>query len=120
LCNNFFVAGGQIQTNEGSDGVEKEIINPNGTWQSIQKWGKNEELHDDQQTAFEILAATYVLTFSDEAIIDTTNSETSNAFDVRVKGLLQLARKSEDIKKLLCMFITGPAGAGKCKQRREV
>jgi hypothetical protein len=65
--------------------------------------------------AFEILAATYVLMFSDEAIIDATNSETSNAFDVRVKGLLQLARKSEVIEKPLCMFITGPAGAGKCK-----
>ncbi len=60
--------------------------------------------------AFEILAATYVLTFSDKAIIDATNSETSNAFDVRVKGLLQLARKSEDIGKPLCMFITGHAG----------
>jgi pantothenate kinase-related protein Tda10 len=32
-----------------------------------------------------------------------------------VKGLLQLARKSEDNEKPLCMFITGPAGAGKCK-----
>jgi hypothetical protein len=72
-------------------------------------------LDDDQQMAFEILAATYVLTFSDEAIIDTTDSETSNAFDVRVKGLLHLARKSEDIEKPLCMFITGPACAGKCK-----
>jgi pantothenate kinase-related protein Tda10 len=95
--------------------MKKEIINANGTWQSIQKWGKNEVLDDDQQTAFEILAATYVLMFSDQAIIDTTNSETLNAFNVRVKGLLQLARKSEDIEKPLCMFITGPAGAGKCK-----
>jgi hypothetical protein len=67
-------------------------------------------LGNDQQTAFEILAATYVLTFSDEAKIATTNSETSNAFDVRMKGLLQLARKSEGIKKPLCVFITGHAG----------
>jgi hypothetical protein len=56
--------------------VEKEIVNANGTWQSILKWGKNEGLDDDQQKAFEILAATYVLTFSDEAIIDTMNLET--------------------------------------------
>jgi hypothetical protein len=105
----------RTQANEGSDGVEKEIISANRTWQSIQKWGENEVLDDDQQTAFERLGATYVLTFSDEAIINTTDLETSNAFDVRVKGLLQLARKSEDIKKPLCMFITGPAGAGKCK-----
>jgi hypothetical protein len=105
----------RTQANEGSDGVEKEIISANGTWQSIQKWGENEVLDDGQQTAFGILAPTYVLTFPDEAIIDTMDSETSNAFDVRVKGLLQLARKSEDIQKPLCMFITGPAGAGKCK-----
>jgi hypothetical protein len=105
----------RTQANEGSDGVEKEIINANGTWQSIQKWGENEGLDDEQQTAFEILSATYVLTFSDEAIIHTTDSETSNAFDVRVKGLLQLARKSEDNEKPLCMFITGPTGAGQCK-----
>jgi hypothetical protein len=98
--------------------VEKEIINGNGTWQSIQRRGENEVLDDDQQTAFEILAATYVLTFSDEAIIDTTNLETSNAFDVWVKGLLQLARKREDIEKPLCMLIAGPAGAGKCKERQ--
>jgi hypothetical protein len=105
----------RTQADEGSDGVEKEIINANGAWQSIQKWGKNEVLDDDQVTAFEILAATYVLTFSDEAIIDASNSESLNAFDVRVRGLLQLARKSEDIKKPLCMFITGPAGVRKYK-----
>jgi hypothetical protein len=68
--------------------------------------------------AFEILAASYVLTFSDEAIIYATNLETWNAFDVRVKDLLQLARNNEDIKKPLCMFITGPAGGGMCKSRQ--
>jgi hypothetical protein len=108
----------RTQAKEGSDGVEKESINANGTWQSILRWGKNEVLDDDQQAAFEILAATYVLTFSDEAIIDTTNSETLNAFDARVKGFLQLTRKGEDIEKPLCMFITGPTGAGKCKSRQ--
>jgi hypothetical protein len=106
----------RTQANEGSDGVEKEIISANITWQSIKKWVENEVLDDDQQTAFDRLAATYVLTSSDEAIlIDTTDSETSNAFNLRMKGLLQVARKSEDIEKPLCMFITGPAGAGKCK-----
>jgi hypothetical protein len=105
----------RTQANEGIDGVEKEIISANGTWQLIQKWGENEVIDDDQQTAFKILATTYVLTFSDEEIIDTTDPETLNAFDVRVKGLLQLARKSEDIEKPLCMFITGPADARKCK-----
>jgi hypothetical protein len=61
----------RTQTNEGIDGVEKGIINANGTWQSILRWGKNEGLDDDQQMAFEVLASTYYLTFSDEAIIKT-------------------------------------------------
>jgi hypothetical protein len=103
------------QESEALNDVVKEIVNANGTWQSILKWGKNGGLDDDQQTAFEILAATYVLTFSDEATIDTTNSETSGVFDERVKGLLELTRKSENVETPLCMFITGPAGAGKCK-----
>jgi len=106
----------RTQTNEGVDTTEKEIVNANGTWQSILKWGQNERLDDDQQTAFEILAATYVLSFSDEAIIDAMSSETSNVvFEERRKVLLQLARKSADSDSPLCMFVTGPAGAGKCK-----
>jgi pantothenate kinase-related protein Tda10 len=60
-----------------------------------------------------------VLTFSDEAIIEATNLKTSNVFDERVNGLLQLARKKEDIETPLCMFITGPTGAGKCKLRQQ-
>jgi hypothetical protein len=64
----------RTQANEGNDGVQKEIINVNGTWQSIQRWGKNEVLDDNQQTAFGILAAMYVLMSSDKAMIDTTNS----------------------------------------------
>jgi hypothetical protein len=60
----------KTQANEGSDDMEKENINANGTWQSMLKWGENEGLDDDQQTAFERLASTYALTFSDEAIIN--------------------------------------------------
>ncbi len=39
----------RTQANQGRDGVEKEIISVNGTGQSIQKWGENEVLDDDQQ-----------------------------------------------------------------------
>jgi hypothetical protein len=108
----------RTQANEGTDEVEKDLIDATGTWQSILKWGENEGLDDDQQTAFEILAATYVLTFCDEASIGTKNLESSNVFDERKKGLLQLARKDEHNETPLCMFITGPAGAGKCKSRK--
>jgi hypothetical protein len=109
----------RTQANEGIDDVQKEIINANGTRQSILKWGKNKGLDDDQQTAFELLAMKYILTFSDEAIIDAKNLETSTFFDERVKGLFQLARKKEDTKMPSCMFITGGlAGAGKSKSKQ--
>jgi hypothetical protein len=49
------------------------MVNANGTWQSISKWGENQGLDQDQQTAFKILAATYVLSFYDDALDETIN-----------------------------------------------
>ncbi len=108
----------RTQANEGTDEVEKELINATGTWQSILKWGENEGLDDDQQTAFEILAATYVLTFCDEASIGTKNLESSHVFDARMKGLLQFARNDEHNETSICMFITVPACSGKFTSRK--
>ena len=95
--------------------TERTIINANGTWQSISKWGGNDGLDGEQQTAFEILAARYVLTFYEEAISESTNSETYTAFIDNKHKLYKLTRGNTDDKEPLCMFITGPAGAGKCK-----
>jgi hypothetical protein len=105
----------RTQANEAIHATEKEIVIANGTWQSISRWGENEGLDGDQQTAFEILAAVYVLSFYDEAIVEATNSVTYEEFVERKKGLCQLARRDTNSEKPLCMFITGPAGAGKCK-----
>ena len=105
----------RTQANEAIHATEREIISANGTWQSISRWGENEGLDGDQQTAFEILAAVYVLSFYDEAIVEATNSVTYEEFVERKKGLCQLARRDTNSEKPLCMFITGPAGAGKCK-----
>jgi hypothetical protein len=103
------------QANEDSNAVETEIINANGTWQSISKWGEKNRLDTGQQTAFEILAATYVLSFYDEATSEGTRAETYDAFLERQNGLCQLARRKPGNEDPLCMFLTGPAGAGKCK-----
>jgi hypothetical protein len=107
----------RTQANEAIHAMEREIISVNGTWQSISRWGENEGLDGDQQTAFEILAATYVLSFYDEAIVEATNFVTYEEFVERKNGLCQLARRDTNNKKPLCMFITGSAGAGKCKFR---
>jgi hypothetical protein len=92
-------------------------INANGTWQSIVKWGENDGLDTEQQTAFEILAATYVLTFYDDATTATINSENYEAFNEGEKNLHKLARRKTQDADPLVMFITGPAGAGKCKPK---
>jgi len=103
------------QANDGLSNTENEIINANGTWQSIAKWGENEGLDGEQQTAFEILAATYVLSFYDDAIVEPANTEKYPEFVERRTGLSKLARQNTNKETPLCMFITGPAGAGKCK-----
>ena len=96
---------------------EKAIIDANGTWQSISKWGENEGLDGEQQTAFEILAAMYVLSFCDEAKVDITISENYEGLVEKKMGLCKLARQNMNNEQPLCMFITGPARAGKCKSR---
>jgi hypothetical protein len=104
-------------TEELLDGTTKttKFIQANGTWQSIRAWGKHSQLDLEQQTAFEVLAATYVLSFYD----DVTELTTDHHFEQNKKKLEELARKNifERIGNSapLTMFITGPAGAGKCK-----
>jgi hypothetical protein len=103
-----------ISRSQINDTTEKLVINANGTWQSISKWGENEGLDGEQQTAFEILAARYVLSFYEEAISETT-PKTYTAFVDNQKKLYKLTRRNHNNRKPLVMFITGPAGAGKCK-----
>jgi 2-phosphoglycerate kinase len=55
-----------------------------------------------------------VLSFYEEAISETT-SETYTAFVDNQKKLYKLTRRNHNNRKPLVMFITGPAGAGKCK-----
>lgn len=79
----------------------------NGTCASIRQWGRRDKLDKKQQRAFEILASTYVSTFYNDA---------EGPGDLREKGRLKrMARGSRQHVGPLTMFITGPAGAGKCK-----
>jgi len=105
----------RAQADEDRNDTGRSKIYANGTWQSIVKWGENDGLDTEQQTAFEVLAATYVLSFYDEATTITINSENYEAFNEGKKHLQKLARRKMQDTKPLVMFITGPAGAGKCK-----
>jgi hypothetical protein len=84
--------------------------NASGSHDSIIVWGQNDNLDTNQHTAFEILASTYVLTFYKDA-----EDATGNEALIELDDLRNLARRRENDDKKLIMFITGPAGAGKCK-----
>ena len=92
----------------------KKIVNANGSCESIQVWGENEKLDLEQQTAFEIVTASYILTFYNEANCNGGITHDDVDYIKRIKDLHTLARRSDPRKKLR-MFVTGPAGAGKCK-----
>lgn len=78
-----------------------------GSSASVIKWGKRDELDKAQQRAFEILVATYILTFYADATGDGNAREKT-----RLKELAQTGRQRGNP---LAMFVTGPGGAGKCK-----
>ena len=110
------------QANDDPNKTEKEIVDANKTWQSISKWGKNEGLDKEQQTAFEILAAKYVLTFYEEAVVDAAvvdatglEMESYVKFIEKKANIYKLAQQNINDNKPFCMFITGPMVAGKCK-----
>ena len=81
--------------------------NATGSVHSIIPWCQNDRLDTNQQIAVEIMASTYVLTFFSDAEYDTIPSE-------REQDLRKLSRERGNTDEKLRMFITGPAGAGKC------
>ena len=99
-----------------NDGVaklkEKWKPKATGTWESIVSWGRVAELDKGQQTAFEVMAATFVLGFIEEKENDT---KPIKKLSQQTKSLKRLAQRSRTDARPLQLFITGPAGAGKCR-----
>jgi hypothetical protein len=98
----------------GGDDVPVIVVDATGSWQSVVSWGENAGLDTEQQIGFEILAATYVLTFYEEAEGSNCQEE---EFRNRINLLRKLARRDEKQITPLRLFVTGPAGAGKCTLR---
>jgi hypothetical protein len=110
---NFIRRNGAEEMEEGSP--SNVNVDATGSWKSILAWGKRANLDPEQQTAFEILAATYVLTFFEEGDIDTHLPAASmEHFESEKERLRQLARQKPEQETPLRLFVTGPAGAGKC------
>jgi len=98
---------------DAESGEPSITVQATGTWESVVAWGKNAGLDNEQQIAFQMLVATYVLTFYEEAV--RTDSETEEEYLERMEPLRKLARRNMTKETPLRLFVTGPAGAGKCK-----
>ena len=85
------------QANDDLNETEKEIVDANRTWQSVSKWGKNEGLDKEQQTAFEILAAKYVLTFYEEAVVNAAVVDTTG---LEKESYIKFIKKKANLYKL--------------------
>lgn len=85
--------------------------NANGTCVSIEQWGSNNGLDNEQQIAFELIVRTFVLSFFDnleQDIIDMTHLMEEG------KNLKLLVRNENEMGPMR-LFVTGPAGSGKCE-----
>jgi hypothetical protein len=92
--------------------IHNKTSNATGSVASIIEWCKNDNLDTNQQIAVEIMVATYILTFYEDA--------KEGAFTLQeMEALKRLARQRANTNETLRMFITGPAGAGKCKYETE-
>jgi hypothetical protein len=107
----------QVTNNNGvqQDSNPGKII-CNGTWSSIVLWGIQAGLDKNQQVAYEILTATFVLTFYEDAEDCNIQVFTDFSLECNEQNLTLLTRKNP--KTPLRFFITGPAGAGKCESKQ--
>jgi len=92
---------------------EKWRPKANGTWQSILCWAKHARLDSQQEIAFQILSATFVLSFHDQACLvpDQDCSDLKKQKDC----LEQLARRNTTVTTPLGMFASCPVRSGKGK-----
>ena len=115
---NYVLQSSFLMHQEGITNNEQVIAN--GTVESIIAFGLSRNFDLDQQTAFEILTATYILTYVEDVFYeykdgnkDNPSIEFQQLSECRdlLKSLAQVDKRK---KEPLRMFLTGPAGAGKC------
>ena len=94
-----------------------QLCDANGSAKSIIEWGCKCNLDNHQRCAFEVITASFVLTYFKDAGKNneemTTHDNPSRTKFVRERKLLcQLAKLSNDTEQLICC-LHGPAGSGK-------
>ena len=94
-----------------------QLCDANGSVKSIIQWGCKCNLDNHQRHAFEVILASFVLTYFKDAAKNneqmTTHDNQSRPKFVRERKLLcQLSELSNDTEQLICC-LHGPAGSGK-------
>ena len=94
-----------------------QLCDVNGSTKSIIKWGCKCNLDKHQRHAFEVIMASFVLTYFKDAAKDneqmtTCDNQSQPKFVRERKRLCQLSELSNDTEQLICC-LHGPAGSGK-------
>ena len=94
-----------------------QLCDANGSAKSIIEWGCKCNLDNHQRCAFEVITASFVLTYFKDAgknneEMTTHDNQSWMKFVTERKLLCQLAQLSNDTEQLICC-LHGPAGSGK-------
>ena len=94
-----------------------QLCDANGSEKSIIEWGCKCNLDNHQRHAFEVIMASFVLTYFKDAgknneEMKTHDNQSRPKFVKERKLLCQLAELSNDTEQLICC-LHGPAGSGK-------
>lgn len=100
-------------------GHGQNVVNANGHYKSIIAWAKSASLDTEQQLAFHIMCASYVLTFQEELLFDKADNRRNINENIQHLKCLTRCDKYEDGRPVR-LFVTGPAGSGKSKLIDEV
>jgi 6-pyruvoyl-tetrahydropterin synthase len=92
--------------------TENQHTPVDGSADSIIQYGRDRQLDPEQQLAFQIITATYVLTFFEEAVSDPIVNF-PRVDEERAKLNLLAKPLNPESTDHLRLFVTGPAGAGK-------
>ena len=92
------------------------ICDANGSAKSIIKWGCKCNLDKHQRQAFEVITASFVLTYFKDAAknnewMTTCDNQSQSKFVRERKLLCQLSELSNDTEQLICC-LQGPPGSG--------
>ena len=113
LLKSTFLMDAQETTTTSPFTNKLKRIKPTGSVESTIAFGMERELDSDQQSAFEILTATVVLSFFEDTIAIETDTTFGQNLEAEAVKLRQLARVSNLQDGPPRVFMTGPAGAGK-------